>query len=49
MYDGALFSYHGDFVGYLKLEDMGVFTTHGYGPGVPDGKLDEIRAFGATL
>jgi multimeric flavodoxin WrbA len=36
MYDGAMFSYRGDFLDYLQLEDMGVFTTHGYDPGVPE-------------
>lgn len=49
MYDGALFSYKGDFLDYLQLEDMGVFTTHGYDPGVPEEKLDELRRFGASL
>ena len=49
MYDGALFSYTGDFLDYLQLEDMGVFTTHGYDPGVSEEKLEEIRAFGASL
>ena len=43
MYDGALFSYKGDFLDYLHLEDMGVFTTHGYDPGVSEEKLDELR------
>lgn len=28
MYEGARFSYEGDFLGYLGLEDMGVFTNH---------------------
>ena len=28
MYDGAKFSYDGDFVGYLGLESMGIFTNH---------------------
>ena len=49
MYEGALFSYKGDFLDYLQLEDMGVFTTNGYDPGVPEEKLAEIRAFGASL
>jgi hypothetical protein len=49
MYDGAMFSYQGDFLDYLQLEDMGVFTTNGYDPGVPEEKLKEIRAFGASL
>ena len=49
MYDGALFSYRGDFLEYLQLEDMGVFTTSGYDPGVPEEKLEELRRFGGTL
>ena len=28
MYDGAKFSYDGDFVGYLGLEDMGIYTNY---------------------
>ena len=28
MYDGAQFSYEGDFLGYLGLEDKGIFTNH---------------------
>ena len=28
MYAGAKFSYNGDFVGYLGLESMGIFTNH---------------------
>ena len=49
MYTGAMFSYQGDFLDYLKLEDMGVFTVQGYDPGVPQEKLEEIRMFGETL
>ncbi len=49
MYDGALFSYQGDFLDYLKLEGMGVFTTQGYDPGVKAEKLEEIRKFGESL
>ena len=49
MYEGALFSYQGDFLDYLKLEGMGVFTTHGGDPDVPQEKLEELRAFGAGL
>ena len=49
MYDGAMFSYQGDFLDYLGLEDMGVFTTNGYDPGVAGGKLEELRRFGASL
>ena len=28
MYDGARFSFEGDFLGYLGLENMGLFTNH---------------------
>ena len=28
MYDGAKFSYDGDFLGYLGLESKGIFTNH---------------------
>lgn len=28
MYDGAKFSYDGDFLGYLGLDDLGIFTNH---------------------
>ncbi len=31
------------------LEGMGVFTTNGYDPGVPEEKLEELRAFGRSL
>ena len=48
MYDGALFSYKGDFLDYLQLEDMGAFTIHGYDPGVSEEKLEELRRFGAS-
>lgn len=28
MYEGAKFSYDGDFLGYLGLDDVGIFTNH---------------------
>ena len=28
MYEGAKFSYDGDFLSYLGLEGMGIFTNH---------------------
>ena len=31
------------------LEGMGVFTANGYDPGVPEEKLEELKAFGASL
>ena len=48
MYDGALFSFKGDFLDYLGLENMGVFTAHGGENGAPS-KLEEIWKFGASL
>ena len=48
MYNGAIFSFRGDFLDYLGLEDMGVFTAHGGENGSPS-KLAELRAFGAGL
>ena len=49
MYDAAKFSYDGDFVGYLGLEGLGIYTTHGYDPGVPEEKLEELRTLGKSL
>ena len=49
MYDGAMFSYNGDFLGYLKLEDMGVFTHSGYDPGMSEEELRKLRKFGESL
>lgn len=48
MYDGALFSFQGDFLGYLGLENMGVYTAHGDENGSPE-KRKELRDFGASL
>ena len=48
MYEGALFSFKGDFLGYLRLENMGVFTAHGSENGSKE-KLDELRNFGQSL
>ncbi len=45
-YDGARFSFDGDFLGYLKLEDKGFFTAHGE---VTDEVLDEIREMARNL
>ena len=49
MYDGAMFSYRGDFLDYLGLEDMGVITAQAYAPHIPAEKIEEIRRFGASL
>ena len=48
MYDGALFSFQGDFLDYLGLKNMGVFTAHGAENGSSE-KLAELRAFGESL
>ena len=48
MYDGAMFSYRGDFLSFLGLDDMGVFTAHG-GENGSAAKLAELRAFGEAL
>ena len=48
MYDGALFSFKGDFLDYLGLENLGVFTAHGAENGSAK-KLEELRQFGASL
>lgn len=48
MYDGALFSFQGDFLDYLGLENMGIYTSHGEENG-SRAKLEELRAFGTSL
>jgi len=48
MYDGAMFSYKGDFLEYLGLEDMGVFTAYGAENGSAS-KLKELEDFGRRL
>lgn len=48
MYDGAMFSYQGDFLDYLGLEDMGVYTAYG-AENASTEKLRELKAFGRSL
>lgn len=48
MYEGAMFSYRGDFLDYLGLEDMGVFTAHG-GENGSQRILGKLRKFGESL
>ena len=43
MYVGAKFSYDGDFLGYLGLEDGGIFTNH------DENVLDRIRQMASAL
>lgn len=48
MYAGALFSFEGDFLDYLGLENMGVFTASGAENGSSE-KLKELKDFGLSL
>ena len=48
MYEGALFSFKGDFVGYLGLEDMGVYTACGAENG-SEKKPEELRELGWSI
>lgn len=46
MYEGAMFSFDGDFLGYLGLENKGVFTCAG---DVTETVLEEIRKMAGSL
>lgn len=48
MYEGALFSLKGDFLDYLRLENMGVYTFHDDENNL-EVKLKEMRDFGISL
>lgn len=48
MYDGAMFSYKGDFLDYLGLKNMEVYTAYGDENGSQI-KLKELRDFGMSL
>lgn len=48
MYEGALFSFKGDFLDYLGLENAGIFTAHG-GENGSSKKLAELKEFGLSL
>ena len=48
MYTGAKFSFDGDFLGYLGLENVGFITAHGSENG-SSSKLQEARNLGASL
>lgn len=45
---GAMFSFKGDFLDYLGLEDMGVFTAYGTQNGSME-KIKELKNFGLSL
>ena len=47
-YDSAMFSHKGDFLEYLGLEDMGMFTAYGVENGSAS-KLKELEDFGKML
>lgn len=48
MYDGAMFSYQGDFLDYLGLENVGVYTAYG-AENASTEKLRELKEFGRSL
>lgn len=48
MYEGALFSYKGDFLDFLGLENMGVFTAYGL-ENKSEEKRKELIDFGLSL
>ena len=48
VYDGALYEYQNSFLGYLELEDMGVFTAHG-DENKSEAKLRQLYEFGQSL
>lgn len=48
VYGGALYEYQNSFLGYLELEDMGVFTAHG-DENKSEAKLRELYEFGQSL
>lgn len=48
VYDGALYTYQHSFLGWLHLEDMGVFVAAGDENKSPE-LLERLRAAGATL
>ena len=46
MYEGAKFSFEGDFLSYPGLENMGMFTCAG---DVKESVLEEIRKMASSL
>lgn len=48
VYDGAIFEYQNSFLGYLKLENMGIFTAFGK-QNKSEEKHNELRTFGQSL
>jgi multimeric flavodoxin WrbA len=48
VYDGAVYSFKEDFVGFLGLEDAGIVTAHGF-ENKSEAKLQEAKILGASL
>ena len=48
VYGGAVYEYENSFLGFLKLQNMGIFTAHGEDQTTEE-KLEELRSFGAGL
>ncbi len=48
VYDGAVYTYQHSFLGWLHLEDMGIFTAAG-DENKSQGLLEQLRAAGAAL
>lgn len=48
VYDGAIYTYRHSFLGWLHLEDMGIFTAAGDENGSPE-LLDRLRKAGSAL
>ncbi len=47
-FEGAIFAYKGNFPGYLKTEDMGIYTTHGK-ENPSEALLNSIRQMASSL
>lgn len=48
VYDGAVYTYKNSFLGYLKLEDMGIYTAFGEQNKSKE-VLNQLYAFGCSL
>jgi multimeric flavodoxin WrbA len=48
VYEGAVYSFHEDFINYLRLEDAGIVTAYG-SENKSEAKLQEARMLGTSL
>lgn len=48
VYDGAIYAYHGSFLEYLGLENMGIFTAFGE-QNKSEELLEKLKTFGENL